>query len=140
MADKKYCIVASMGTDWKVESRIRQHHLIIDQPTATDEGANPLEMFLFSLGGCLCSMAKMVAAEQQVEISAMTVELNATLDPAGLRGKSAVAPVGFKEISIKAEIDCPLELEEKKKLFELVCQRCPIHDNLVNTTVVTAEL
>lgn len=140
MADKQYRVKTSMSGGWKVVSQVRRHLLVIDQPSASDEGASPLEVFLFSLGGCLSSMAKMIAAEQGFELAGIQIEITASLDPAGLTGKSTDVPIGFKQINAKADIDAPLDPEKKKAFFELVCHRCPIHDNLINPTLVTESI
>lgn len=50
MPEKIIELETKMGKGWKVTAQVREHTLVIDQPTAGNEGANPLETFLFSLG------------------------------------------------------------------------------------------
>ncbi|MBY5991846.1 OsmC family protein [Ferrimonas balearica] len=139
MADKQYKITSRMTDGWKVTAQVRKHTLVIDQPSGGDEGANPLETFLFSLAGCLSAIAKMVAREQGITLGGIEVEITGVLNPAGLTGKPTEDPVGFKSIDALARIDAPLSDEEKQAFFDLVCHRCPIHDNLLRATVVTHQ-
>ncbi len=137
MADKQYKITTSMGSGWKVTADVRGHQLVIDQPTATDEGANPLETFLFSLAGCLSAIAKMVAREDGITLRGIDIDVTGILNPAGLAGKPTDDPIGFKSIDATARIDADLSDDEKRVFFDKVCHRCPVHHNLLHPTVVT---
>lgn len=136
MADKVYKVSTSMGNSWKVTSQIRQHQLVIDQPSGGDEGANPLETFLFSLGGCISAIAKMVARDMKIDLKGIDVHIEATLNPAGLAGKPTDDPVGFKSFSIVADIDADINEALKQELLDLTCHRCPIHDNIVRASLI----
>ncbi|MBW3163143.1 OsmC family protein [Ferrimonas balearica] len=137
MADKQYRITSSMTHGWKVTADVRGHKMVIDQPSATDEGANPLETFLFSLAGCLSAIAKMAARDEGITLRGIEIDVTGVLNPAGLAGKPSDDPVGFKSIDATARIDADLSDEEKAAFFGRVCHRCPIHDNLLRPTVVT---
>ncbi|MCF1428562.1 MAG: OsmC family protein [Shewanella sp.] len=136
MAEKVVEVTTTMGTGWKVTAQVRDHLLVIDQPTATNEGANPLETFLFSLAGCISTLAKMVAREQKITLRGIEIKVRGVMNPAGLMGQPSEDPVGFKQIDIEADIDADLSAEDKLAFFDLVCHRCPVHDNLLNKTLV----
>ncbi|SQH75295.1 conserved protein of unknown function, might related with OsmC family protein [Shewanella benthica] len=57
MANKIIEVNTRMGEGWRISAQIREHLLVIDQPTAGNEGANPLETFIFSLAACISSIA-----------------------------------------------------------------------------------
>lgn len=137
MADKTYRVTTQMTDSWKVTAQVGKHHLVIDQG---DAGANPLDTFLFSLAGCISTIAKMVAREQGFALNGIEVEVEALLNPAGLAGKTTEDPVGFKQFNIKANIDAQLSHEQKAAFLELVCQRCPVHDNIMNASLVEHSL
>ncbi len=137
MAEKVVEVKTQMGAGWKVTAQVREHLLVIDQPTAGNEGANPLETFLFSLAGCISAIAKMVARDQKLTLKQFDVHVTATMNPAGLLGQETDDPVGFKSIDIKADIDADLTEQEKQEFLDSVCHRCPVHDNLLNPTLVT---
>lgn len=137
MAEKVIEVTTHMAGDWKVTAQIREHLLVIDQPTATNEGANPLETFLFSLGGCISAIARMVAREQKIELRQFDVHVRAVMNSAGLLGQPSDDPVGFKDIAINVSIDADLTEEQKRTFLDVVCHRCPVHDNLLHPTLVT---
>ncbi|SDJ54404.1 Uncharacterized OsmC-related protein [Ferrimonas sediminum] len=136
MADKIYHVRSSMTEGWKVTAQVRDHTLVIDQPSGGNEGANPLETFLFSLAGCISTIAKMVAREEKFELRGIEVDVKAVLNPAGLVGKESDDPIGFKSFEVVADIDADLSDEQKQQFLDKTCHRCPIHDNLLRATLV----
>ena len=145
MANKTIEINTQMSEGWKVTAQIREHQLIIDQPTAANEGANPLETFIFSLAGCISTIAKMVAREQQIDLQQFDVSMQAQLNTAGLLGKATADPVGFKSIDMSVTMDAKvndIQLDEQQKalFLDTVCHRCPVHDNLLKPTLVSHQL
>jgi len=117
----------------KVTADVRGHMLTIDQPKAaggSDEGPTPLEYFLFSLAGCIQSIARIAATQQKIEMRSMNISVDAKLNPAGLLGKETDDRVGFQSITVKAQIDADLSDAEKAEFLDAVCERCPLHDNI----------
>ncbi|MBV7314964.1 OsmC family protein [Shewanella sp. NIFS-20-20] len=137
MAEKIVEVSTHMGAGWKVTAQVREHTLVIDQPTATNEGANPLETFLFSLAGCISAIAKMAARDEKLALRGIDIHVKAVMNPAGLLGQATDDPVGFKQIDIQADIDADISDEEKAAFLDRVCHRCPVHDNLLHPTLVT---
>uniref|UniRef100_UPI003D661527 OsmC family protein n=1 Tax=Winogradskyella poriferorum TaxID=307627 RepID=UPI003D661527 len=69
---------------WAINADIRGHQVVIDQPLAsvgTNEGPTPLEFFLFSLAGCIGSIARIAAAQQKIDLKSMEVKVDADLNP-----------------------------------------------------------
>lgn len=93
-----------MGEGWKVSTQIREHLLVIEQhtyiPTVGNEGANPLDTFVFLLAGCIST--KMVAREQNIALKQFDLAMTTQIDSAGLLGKSSDDPISFKVIDIIA--------------------------------------
>ncbi|PSJ42538.1 OsmC family protein [Zobellella taiwanensis] len=136
MSDKIYRVETEMGSGWKVSAQVGNHHLVLDQPGAGDAGPNPLDAFLFALGGCVSTIAKMVAREQGITLRGIRVEVEGVLNPAGLAGKPSEDPVGFKQITLAADIDADLDDEQKLAFLNLVCARCPVHDNISRASLI----
>ncbi|WP_417349102.1 OsmC family protein [Ferrimonas sp.] len=140
MADKIYHVRSSMTEGWKVTAQVRKHTLVIDQPSGGDEGANPLETFLFSLAACISTIGKMVAREDKIDLRGIEVDVKAVLNPAGLVGKETDDPIGFKSFEIVADIDADMTDEQKQAFLDKTCHRCPIHDNILRATVATHQV
>jgi len=135
-------VTATMGSAAMIMADIRGHKVVIDQPHAaggTDEGPTPLEYFLFSLAGCIESIARIAATQRKLELRSMEVVVSAELNPMGLLGKETDDRVGFQTIDVKATMDADLTDEEKTAFLDEVCERCPLHDNIrLNTSVTHA--
>lgn len=137
---KSITVNASMAEGTQVTADVRGHKLVIDQPVQAggrDEGPTPLELFLFSLGGCIASIARLSAGQKGINLKGMDVEVKAALNPAVLLGKTLDERAGFQTITIQASIDAELTLLEKEAFLDEVCQRCPLHDNIKLATEVT---
>lgn len=138
-ANKTIAVTANMAEGWTIRADIREHKVTIDQPAAaggTNEGPTPLEYFLFSLAGCIGSIGRIAAHQQKIDLRGMEVQVEGDLDPAGLMGKGTAERVGFQQVRVQAKIDADLTDAEKQTFLDLVCDRCPLHDNIKLETVV----
>lgn len=142
-ANKVISVSTSMKAGCQVHADIRGHKIVIDQPTqagGTDEGPTPLEYFLFSLAGCIASIARVAATQQKIEMRSIDIDVDGAMNPAGLLGKPTEDRVGFQTITVKAQIDADLSDEEKANFFQEVCHRCPLDDNIMLESKVTHSL
>lgn len=140
---KKVEIVASLGAGMKIESRVRDHRVVIDQPKpggGTDTGPTPLEYLLCALAGCIGSIGRIVAHQKKIELRGMEVTVGGELDVDVLLGKTKQSRAGFSGISVRAKIDADLTDEQKREFLREVDERCPVSDNLRQLTAVTTEL
>jgi len=136
---KTISVTANMGEGWAIHADIRDHKMTIDQPQAsggTNEGPTPLEYFLFSLAGCIGSIARIAANQEKIVLRNMQIQVDGDLNPMGLMGKASDDRVGFQVISVQAKIDADLSANEKKAFLDRVCERCPLHDNIKLETQV----
>jgi uncharacterized OsmC-like protein len=70
MAKKQFEISAKLVENFKIESQIRDHHLIVDQPKlagGNNEGPSPLKYNCFSLAACVLSIGQIIAKQNQIE-------------------------------------------------------------------------
>ena len=142
-ADKRVSVQALMGDGFLVSADVRDHQLKIDQPKparGTDLGPTPLEYFLFSLGGCICTIGRIAAMQQKIDLRGMKVTVEGDYNPAGLLGMPSDDPTGFKQISVAAEIDADMSDKEKQAFLDAVCERCPLHSNIKLVTQVFHHL
>ncbi len=142
-SNKVISVSASMKAGCQVHADIRGHKVTIDQPKqagGSDEGPTPLEFFLFSLAGCVASIARIAATQQKFEMRGIDVDVDGTMNPAGLLGKPTDDRVGFQTITVRANIDADLNDEEKARFLDEVCHRCPLDDNIMLETKVEHSL
>ena len=106
----------------------------------TDSGPTPLDYVFVALGGCLVTVAKIVAGQQKIDLRGVEVEVSGDLNLDVLRGQNNNDRAGFTSITAKVKVDADLTKEEKEAFMEEVDKRCPVSDNLMNLTQVTIDI
>ena len=143
MANKRVEIVAKLGPGMKIESEVRNHRVVIDQPKpagGTDGGPTPLEYVFCALAGCIGSIGRIVAHQKKIALRGMEISVSGELDVDVLLGKSKQNRAGFGGITVRARIDADLTDEQKREFLKEVDERCPVSDNLRQVTSVVAEV
>lgn len=143
MAQKTVSIESSLGEKFVIESDIRGHKVIIDQPAnggGTDSGVSPLEMLFAALAGCIGTVGRIIAMQKRIELRGMKIKVEGALDTDGLLGKSIDGRIGFEGITISVDVDADMTDEEKLAFLHEVEGRCPVSENLLNATPVSIQL
>lgn len=138
MAISTMKVGAQMGTGFSTKINC-SHPFVIDQPKAgggNDEGPNPLEIFLSSLPACICAIGRIIANQRRIELRGIDVELEGDIDKDFLLGKTTEGRAGFTEIRSYVTIDADMTKEEKEEFLNEIAVRCPIADNMAQTTVL----
>lgn len=140
MAAIKTVTVTAHGPDnWKIETHAGKHLSIVDQPESlggNDQGPSPLDYIFVALAGCIITIGKMVAMQKRITLRSMECVINGDINLDVLRGKEMNERSGFKNISVEVKIDADLTDQEKKGFMEEIDRRCPVSDNLINTTPI----
>ncbi|MCB8964010.1 MAG: OsmC family protein [Bacteroidales bacterium] len=116
---------------------------IIDQPKAmggNDEGPNPLEVFLSTLPACICAIGRIIANQRRIKLNGIEVKVEGDIDKDFLMGKTTEGRSGFTEIRTFVKINADITEEEKIALLHDIEQRCPIADNMANTSKISAKV
>lgn len=132
---------ATLVEKLQVEVEARGHKVIIDEPAhlgGTDEGMNPLELLLSSLGACQTIVAQMFAQKMGVQYDSLSVELEGDIDSDGFLGKSDVRP-GFLEVRYKVNIESNEPQEKIEEFIAYVEAHCPALDSLINPVKVVSQ-
>ncbi len=143
MASKRLSIQSTLDAQFLVSAEVRGHQLRIDQPSGAggqDAAPTPLEIFLFAVGGCIGTIARIMAMQRKIDIRSMQINVHGEYNPAGLLGKPTEDRVGFQRVEIEVQMDCDMSSEEQKAFIDEVCARCPVHENLEHATEVTHSL
>ena len=136
-------VTTTMGGGTRIDSNIRGHEVCIDQPPAAggnDAGPTPLEYLLFSLAGCIASIARIMANQQRLAIRSMEVTVSGDLNLEVLLGKDQNARAGFQEVNIQVSLDSDMSRDEQEAFIQAVERRCPVSENLANSTPITIAL
>ncbi|GMA55321.1 hypothetical protein GCM10025857_66780 [Alicyclobacillus contaminans] len=84
----------------RVSCKSRGFEITLDEPKSsggTNEGMNPVEAMLNSLGACLTIVAKTFARAKKINLKSFKVDLEGELDPDGYMGKNPNAKRGFQK-------------------------------------------
>lgn len=133
----------------RVQVETRNFEFLIDEPESlggTDEGPNPVEYLLGSLGGCLSIVGHSVADEMDLELAELSINVRGDLDPARFQGKDVDTRAGYQSIS--ASLDAELLTADGKTVDSQVKEewltrtedRCPVSDNLGSETPLEIDV
>jgi uncharacterized OsmC-like protein len=95
---------------------------------------------LSAIVGCLNVTGHIVAKEMGLTINSLEITANGDINPELLFGKSEKDRAGFKGIDIEFRIDAQADQETLDSWLSQVKTRCPVSDNLANTTPLSIAL
>ena len=123
--------------------RIREHHVISDSPpdfAGYNLGASSPELQLGVLGSCLTHVFLIQAADKQIPLEELEVEVTGQLDPrAGTPGNEHI-PVYPHNINYTVHIKSPASAEALADLHHTVERVCPIFNLLVQPQTIQGAL
>lgn len=143
MSDSTFRVKAVSATAAKTIIKARNFEIIVDEPEnlgGTNTAANPVEYVLAAFAGCLNVMGHLIAGEMGFELRGLKIDISGNLNPAKLFGQSYEDRAGYKGISVKLTPDCDADETTLNEWLQTVENRCPVSDNLQNTTPVKVEI
>lgn len=143
MSDLRFRVKAHSENPTKTVVKARNFQIIIDEPAdlgGTDQGPNPVEYILAAYCGCLNVMAHVVAMELKFTLRGVKIDMVGNLNPAKLFGQSDEDRAGYKEIKITLKPDSDANAETLNLWLEKIMERCPVGDNIKNSTPVVVSL
>ncbi|HSD15424.1 MAG TPA: OsmC family protein [Flavobacterium sp.] len=104
------------------------------------EGPSPTDFLLAGFAGSINAVGLIVAKELGIELLSLEVEIVGELVTKKVEGKQTRSRAGFRkiEVVVKPVSNAPLVL--LKEWIDTVKERCPLRDNLINTTPVVLTL
>jgi uncharacterized OsmC-like protein len=97
-----------------------------------DRGANPVEVVLAALSGCMTTTMALHGAAEGVTIEAMDSELEGHLDVNGFLGLDPEVRRGYQGIQVKFRVKSDASEEQIQELLS----RSPVFDILANPTPI----
>ncbi|GCE25170.1 osmotically inducible protein OsmC [Dictyobacter alpinus] len=123
--------------------RIRDFQIISDSGpdfAGYDLGPTSPELQLGVLGSCLSHVFLIQAAQREVPLNALDVEVTAQIDARSGQPGYENVPVYPHNISYTVHIDSPASAEEIAALHDAVERACPILNLLINPQQIHGEL
>lgn len=123
----------------RYDGKSRHFRLVVDEPEelgGQDSAPNPVEYLLAAYAGCINVVIHMVAKELQVTVSNIKINIDGDINPDRLFGLSTNDRAGYESLNVDIDLDSDASPELIDKLFEQVKYRCPVNDNLSNSTPI----
>jgi uncharacterized OsmC-like protein len=139
----KFAVKARSENPTKTVAEARGFNIILDEPEdlgGTNEGPNPVEYILAALSGCLNVLGHMVAGEMGFNLRGLEFELEGDLNIDKCTGKNTKDRAGYKEIRVTVKPDTDADQTTLDKWLKAIELRCPVSDNIANTTPVKISL
>ena len=139
MEDLIFSINGKSITPTRYEGKLRQFSIAVDEPEnfgGKDSAPTPVEYILAGYAGCLNVVVNLIAKEMGITIENLEINITGDINPEKLFGISDKERAGFKSLNIQLHIKSDASKEMLQKLLNQVKERCPVNDNLTNTTPV----
>ena len=104
-----------------------------------NEGANPVEYLLHALAGCVTTTTVLHATARGIHIRRLSTELVGEMDLQGLLALDDSAPVGYKSIRIRMDIETDASDEEIDELLSFAEAHSPVCNTVCRPVPVTVE-
>lgn len=134
--------VAWDGQHPALKARAGKHEFILDEAVSgggTDQGPNQLQYLLGALGGCFTAMGRLVASEMGLKLDAISVRVEAELNPDGLLDKDPSIRPGFNQIRLTYQVTTNEPADRMAVWLEKTERRCPVRDVIVQPTEVVVS-
>jgi uncharacterized OsmC-like protein len=125
------------------EATIRGHTVACDEPRSiggSDAAQSPVELFLTSLATCQAITYRVWAAELDIALDRVEVEVVGDIDLRGFLGVEGVDRAGYERVTVRVALRGPEPAERYAELAEAVDRHCPVMDALARPLPVEREL
>lgn len=143
MISKEQPVRVSIGQNgFTTDIQVGQHHLKADEPVelgGNDEGPNPYELLLSSLGACTAITLKMYASRKEWKLEKVLVELSYSKDYYKDNVTEETSPSKVDIIERRIHIEGDLDEKQIERLMN-IADKCPIHKVLTSETIIKTTL
>ena len=124
----RFRLKAECPNHCRTDTKARHHTVVIDEPEirgGTDAGASPLETMLSGFLACHNMIANLVAEEMGIELSDISMDLDASFDTDGV-GTTTPTELPFPEMKLTVNLTTSASDDEIARLRADVTKRCPV--------------
>ena len=139
MSISNFSIQGSSVTSTLYKGTSRQFTFLVDEPNelgGEDLAANPVEYLLAAYAGCINVVINLIGKELDVQLNSIKINIDGDLDAARLLGHNSKERAGFQSLNVHIDFETNAPQERIDLLFNSLKQRCPVSDNLSNTTPI----
>ena len=136
--DRKEVVVQGDGEGLHHDVFVGSHRLAADEPPesgGSDQGPNPYDLLLASLGTCTAMTLTMYAQRKGLPLRGVTTRLQHSRIYADDCAECETEQGRIDSIELNIELDGPLSDEQRSKLLE-IARKCPVHRTLTAEKVI----
>lgn len=138
-----FAVTAESRTETHTVVEARDFTFSVDEPTdlgGTNAGPNPVEYLLGALAGCLNVVGHQVAAEMDIEMGTIEIDIEGDLDPRKFMGQAEDPRPGYQTVAVSMTADTEADDDQLDAWLETVEERCPVSDNISNATPLSLSV
>ncbi len=130
------------GASQEDTSREKPFVLDTDMPgvlLGTNKAANPAEILLHSLLGCMTTTMILNSSAKGLKIDAVNSKVAADIDLQGTLGLDENVPEEFSQLIIRFNIEGDLSENEKQEMIEMA-KKSPLYNALINPVPIAVSV
>ncbi len=104
------------------------------------DAPSPIEYLLAGYAGCVNAVGSLVAKELKIDYKSLQVDVSGDINVDKFYGRETDARAGFNRLKVIIKLDAEISKKQLENWLEIVESRCPVYDNLVNTTPIEVDL
>ncbi|HJR99636.1 MAG TPA: OsmC family protein [Flavobacterium sp.] len=104
------------------------------------DAPSPIEYLLAAYAGCVNAVGSLVAKELKIDYKSLQVDVSGDINVDKFYGRETDARAGFNKLKVIIKLDAEISKKQLENWLEIVESRCPVYDNLVNTTPIEVDL
>ena len=134
---ERFAVSAESESETKTVVEARDFEFVVDEPSSlggTDDGPNPVEYLIGAWAGCLNVVIHTVGEERGIDLERVEIDIEGDLDPRKFLGIDEDPRAGYREINARIEVESDADEEALEALAAEVKERCPVGDNIENST------
>lgn len=126
----------SFTSENQLNIKSNQLQLTINQKNKCSGSLEPLEYMLMGFAACINAVGHQVAAELDMELKSIQIEIKGTINTAKNQGFNVKERSGFENIDLVLKPVTNADLTTLKFWMDEIKERCPVYDNLLHMTPV----
>jgi uncharacterized OsmC-like protein len=133
---------AKLVGDQRQEARIKDYTLVCDEPSTvggTDQGPNPLEVFMSAVGFCENVTFARFATLKELEFESLETSVRGHWDRRGQGEWEGIEPA-FKDFVVETRIASEAPLDKIREVVRIAHRRCPMHATISKMAPVVDKL
>jgi uncharacterized OsmC-like protein len=134
---------ASSGAGQEFVDRDGKFTMQADEPPVLlsgDQAAGPVEHLLHALASCVTTTAAYHAAARDIHLDSFESSLEGDLDLRGFLGLDPDVPKGYKNITMKVQVNGDLTDEQAREVVQLGCEFSPVYNMVSRAVPINVEV